>query len=276
MLSKSKHGEIQSFLADADNTQGGHAAHVVLRIRIMHRALLLLVIWLAAIGSAYSQQPAVTPEAKQKARSYTFVSPNTRENLTLAEALLLLNSREEFKLINQIRRLSRCLRLKPLVMRTIGSWTDGAEHSTLFRADTDKQTLRYADARLGKFGRQKSVLYFRQDDSGAGMMYVLRVAPGRRSLFSISKTLDRNGVAFRTLVPRTRRRMFIYVVDLNNELRDKIVRAARQLGAVMRMIKGSGEFIGDDTDRDKARQVFAEEIKKYEDENPVVARRCSL
>jgi hypothetical protein len=250
-----------------------------MRIRLKRRALLPVALLLAIVGNVFSQQPASTPaaieESGQKALSYTFVSSNTRENLTLAQALKLLNSREELELVNHIRRLSRCLHLKPSVMKTIGSWTDGAEHSTLFRAYTDKATLRYADARLGKLERQKSVLYFRQNASGAGVMYVLRVWLGRRRLASISRTLDRNNVAFRTLVPGVRRRIFIYVVDLNNELRNQVARAARQLGALMNVIKGTGEFIGDDADRDKAQQVFAGEIKKYEDENPQVARRCA-
>jgi hypothetical protein len=250
-----------------------------MRILLKLRALLLVALLLATGGSASPQQPVAQPSAKaelqQKALSFTFVSPNTRENLTLAQAQRLLNSREELNLINNIRRLSRCLRLKPRVEKTIGSFTDGAEHSALFSVSTDRPTLRYADARLGKFAKQKSVLFFRQDDSGAARMYVLRLRLGRRNLASVSSTLDRNGIAFRTLVPGNGRRMLIYVVDLDNELRNKIVSAARNLGALMTTIKGTGEFIGDDADRDKARQVFTGVIKQYEDENPKVARRCS-
>jgi hypothetical protein len=249
------------------------------RIRVIHRALWLAALWLSLLASAYSQQPPILPgiveEPGQKAVSYTFVSPNTRENLTLDEAVKLLNSPEEQALLSNIHRLTRCLRLKPSVMKAIGSSTDGAEHSALFRVFTDQPTLRYADARLGKFARQKTVLFFRQDDSGAARMYVLRIWLGRRNLHSVSKTLDRNGVPFRTLIPGKGQRLFIYVVDLNNELPNEVVRAARNLGAVMTTMKGTGEFIGDDTSRDKAQQVFAALIKQFEDENPKVARRCS-
>lgn len=244
------------------------------------RALLLLWLWLAAVGgTAYAQQQAATPpaaEGRRKAVSYTFVSPNTREELTLAEALRLLDSREEFQLINNIRKLSRCLRLKPLaVRRTIGSWADGAEHAALFRASADEPTLRYADARLGKLAQQKAVLYFRRDETGADRMYVLRLRRGLRSLASVSKTLDRSGVAFRTLAPAARGRLLVYVVDLDDALREKVARAARLLRAAMSTVRGEGEFIGDDADREKAQQVFASEIKKYEGENPDAARRCS-
>ena len=87
-------------------------------IRPARRVLLPLVLWLVAVGAAYAQE--------SKAVSYTFVSPNTREGLTLGEAVKGLHSREEFLLINHIRTLSRCLRLKPLAVRkTIGSRADG-------------------------------------------------------------------------------------------------------------------------------------------------------
>jgi predicted DNA-binding protein with PD1-like motif len=244
-------------------------------IRPKLRALLPVVLLLATSGQGFSQQAAAVATEQQKAESYTFVSPNVRENLTLEDAVRLLKSREEKRFIKQIHRLSRCLRLKPTVAKTIGSFTDGAEHSALFRVFTDEQTLRYADARLGKLGRQKTILYFRRDDAGAARMYVLRLWTGKRTLASIAKTLDRNGVPFRTLVPEARGRMSIYVVDPGNELPNRIVSAARNLGALMTTIKGKGEFIGDDTDRDKAQQVYAEIIKQFENENHNRAQRCT-
>jgi hypothetical protein len=246
-----------------------------MRVRAARYASLLL--WLAFVGNIASAQQLATPaEGRRKADSYTFVSPNTREALTLDDALRLLDSREEGLLINSIQNLSRCLRLKPLsVSRTIGNWADGAEHAALFHADADEPTIRYADARLGKLAQQKSVLYFRRDGRGADRMYVLRLRRGKRSLASVSKTLDASGVAFRTLAPAGRGRLIIYVVDLDDALRGQVARAARRLRAAMSTVRGAGEFIGDDAGRDKAQQVFAEEIKNYEDENPDAARRCS-
>ena len=246
-----------------------------MRVRAARCASLLL--WLALIGNvASAQQPASVVAEKRKADSYTFVSPNTREGLTLDDAVRLLDSREESLLINSIQSLSRCLRLEPLALsKTIGSWTDGAEHSALFRIRADEPTIRYADARLGKLAQQKAVVYFRRDGRGADRMYVLSLRRGKRSLASVSKTLDASGVAFRTLAPTKRGRLLVYVVDLDDALRDKVARASRRLRAATSTVRGAGEFIGDDADRDKAQQVFAAEIKKYEDQNPDAARRCS-
>ncbi|HKR00644.1 MAG TPA: hypothetical protein VJT09_08220 [Pyrinomonadaceae bacterium] len=246
-----------------------------MNMRPLRRPLLQLALLLLSLGSAYAQQPTVVAESEQRAASYTFVSPNTRENLTLRQAVRLLNSREELQLIGRINHLSRCLRLKPFVTKAIGNSTDGAEHSALFRVYTDRPTLRYADARLGKVQRQKTVLNFRQADSGTARMYSIRIRMGRRTLASIARTLDESGVPFRTLVPQARRRMLIYVVDLDSQLSNQVASAARRLGGLLSMIKGTGEFIGNDADRDRAQEVFTEEIRRFEDAHAGVARRCS-
>lgn len=246
---------------------------------LQHRLLLSVVVLLAVAGGAYTQQPEAGPPtpapSRQKAVSYSFISPNTRENLKLDEAVRLLNSREENQLIYSIVRLSRCLRLRPSVNRAVGNWADGAEHSTISRVYADEPTLRYEDARLGKLERQKSVLYFRQTAAGAGSMYILYLRRKKAGLASISKTLERNGIEFRTLVPVAQRRTIIYVVDLKSELRKRVAAAAKELGARFVKIKGDGAFIGDDADREKAQQVFAGVIKEFEDGHPSVARQCS-
>jgi hypothetical protein len=244
---------------------------------LMHRALLFIALFLATVGSIHPQQPTGR-DAEQKAISYTFVSPNTREKLTLTESLRLLNSTEEFDLISATRKLASCLGLKTTVLRTIGSWSDGAEHSTLFRVYADQPTLLYADARLGKRERQKSVLYFKRSAAGKGVMYILYPRRSRRStnLAAISATLDLSGILYRTLVPRRHRPAIVYVVDLKSELQKQIVLAAQRLRARLVVVKGTGEFIGDDGDRDKAQQIFTEMIEKYETAHPQTGRECSL
>ena len=127
---------------------------------------------------------------------------------------------------------------------------------------------------MGKIERQKTVLYFRQSVPGAGRMYILYPRL-KRSLAWFSRKLDETGVEFRTLVPRAARPTIVYVVDLENKLRTRITHAARKLRARLVRIRGTGAFIGDDTDREVAQSVFAEAIKKYEARNPGVARKCS-
>jgi hypothetical protein len=246
------------------------------KIRRLHHWLLSLALLITAAVGGGAQQPGVPPSGeavRQKAKSYLFVSPNTSENLTLGEALRKLNSREEIALILNGRGLACRLGLKARIDKTIGSWTDGVEHSTMLRIETDEDAVRYTDAWLGRRARQKSVLYFRQHSGGAARMYILSLRGHRPSLSLIAATLERGGVSNRTLVPGAGRTL-VYVVDLRNELRQQIAAAARQLGAGYVALEGAANFIGDDSDRDKAQQIFSDIIVRFEKERPPVNNRC--
>jgi hypothetical protein len=250
----------------------------LVNIRKRHRLLLVVVLLLAwsVVGSAQQQSGLTTTNGSasaQEARSYLFVSPNTSENLTLEEALGKLNSPEELALIVEGRWLVCRLRLKARIAKTIGSWTDGAEHSTMLLLRADEETARYADAWLGRRARQKSVLYFQRRAGGAARMYVMSLQGRRRSLALTAQTLDRSGISDRTLVPG-RQRTLVYIVDLKNELQQRIAAAARRLRARYRVLEGTGDFIGDE-DRDKAQQVFSEIVLKYEREHPPLKDNCA-
>lgn len=227
------------------------------------RLLLLLTLSFGTISVASGQQAQPRPGGdSSRARGYVFVSPNTRENLTLEEAQAGLSSAEEKRLIAEERQVG-CRLQNPLgVDKAVGSWSDGAEHSTIIRARTNESTLRYAGVWLGKFARQKAILYFREDSSGVARMYVLVMPRNRSDLAAITAELNSDGLENRTLVPQ-KRGLLVYIVDLKNELKSKVLAAARRLHVRFSSLKGKGEFIGDD-DRDKAQAVFDQEIRKYE------------
>lgn len=230
--------------------------------------LLLLTLALGSIAAANAQVKPRQGSDRRKSLSYVFVSPNTRENLTLAEAQAGLNSDEEIHLIAEAHEVACRLRKSLSVVKAIGSWSDGAEHSTLIRARTNESMLRYAGSLLGKFARQKAILYFRPDSSGRTKMYVLLLPRHRHDLAAVTRELDSDGIENRTLVPR-KQGLLVYIVDLKNELRLKVLAAGRRLRARSSSLSGKGEFIGDD-DRDKAQAVFNQEILKYEGVHPRV------
>ena len=92
-------------------------------------------------------------------------------------------------------------------------------------------------------------------------------------MHSLSGLLDQAGIEFRTLVP-TRRSVLVYVVDLQREMRRKIVAAARKIKARVVSRRGSAEFIGDDSSREKARTIFEEEIRNYESQHSALITKC--
>jgi hypothetical protein len=103
-------------------------------------------------------------------------------------------------------------------------------------------------------------------------MFILSLPPRWRDMGAISTQLDTSGLANRTIA-RRRNQLLVFIVDLKNELGAKVSKAIRRLGAHASTVTGKGEFIGDD-DRDKAQQIFAQEITHYEKENPAVAGAC--
>lgn len=205
------------------------------------------------------------------AQSYGFVSPNTRENLKLKEAIQQMNSREELHLRDQAVNLSCVVKTKIRASRALGSWTDGAEHSIVLRLNSDESTLRYVLSRMGREAQQKYVIYFHPEPKGEDDLYILRVPA--RNLAALATAMNRAGVPFGTFV-RSREATTIYIIDLNRELGPKIVAAARRLRARYSLQAGNADLFGDDK-REQARLKFEQEIKDYETKNPNLPPTCN-
>lgn len=228
-------------------------------------ALLLALCW--------SLPASAQQRGESKSLTYGFVSPNTREGLKLDEAIRGLKSREEDTLIRNARRLDCVAQSKIGAMKALGSWSDGAEHSVLLLLYTNEPTVRYVVSLLGREADQKAALYFHSDAAGQAEMYTLRPNARSKSLGTLARLLDQLGIEFRTLVP-TKSVILIYVVDLKRDMRAKIVAAARKLKARVTFRRGTAEFIGDDSSREKAKAIFDEEIKNYESKNSSLVKRC--
>ena len=239
-------------------------------------SIFLLLTLLLSLCLVVQGQERDNRKLARKALSYVFVSPNTRDNLKLEEAIRNLNSAEEVRLVHEARDIACRVQAKARVNKSLGNWSDGAENSMIFRIYSEESGVRYAAASLGKNWRQKTVLYFRRQGSGKARMNVISVPRQHRGLNfairTVAKTLDEAGVSYRTLVP-LKTRVMVYVVDLRNELQPQVRHAGRELHARPLSFAGTGEFVGNDTDREKAQEVFAGEIKAYES-NHSVSNRC--
>ena len=227
-----------------------------------------LVIASAAVVSPQNTQPSYD---SNKTLNYGFVSPNTRDDLKLEEAIRGMYSASELSLMRRARDLGCVVRSRIRVFPSLGSWSDGAEYSVLIRVRTDEPTLRYLMSRMGRDARQKSVLYFHSQSAGEAKLYTLRFSK-RFPFVAIARILDRAGIAFRTLVP-VKRGTIVYVVDLKRELDDEVQVASKQLGARVSSQMGSAQFVGDDA-VPQARVVFDKEIDTYEKKHPNLPALC--
>ena len=223
--------------------------------------LLLLLAWGGAV-SAQEQAP--------KTLNYAFVSPNTRENLKIEDAIKGMNSPEEMQLRMKAVNLSCVVSSKISAYKALGAWSDGAEHSVMMRVHSDPATLRYLMSRMGRDAKQKYVIYFHPQPGGPDDFYVLRVR--RRDLVTLSNALQQAGIPFRTMVPLGNTTA-VYIIDLDRELRDKILAAARKLRARVSYEVGDADLFGDDL-RAQARIKFEQEIKNYETKNPNLPPPC--
>jgi hypothetical protein len=230
--------------------------------------LLLLLSWSPAISAQQSQQES------RKALSYGIVSPNKRENLKLEEAISGMNSAEESKLLSEAINLGCVVRSKITAHRALGSWSDGAEYSVLLQVRGDEESLRYVVSRMGRDAEQKYVIYFHPQPKGAADLYVLRPRTGTKNLVALANELERAGIPFRTLVP-SRGTTSIYIIDLERNLREKILAAASKLRAQVNKETGNAELFGDDA-REKAKEKFDQEIKSYETKNPNLPPTCDV
>ena len=219
--------------------------------------LLLLLGWTTAISAQ---------------QNYGFVSPNTRENLKIEDALKGMTSTDETQLRMKAINLGCVVKSKISAYKALGVWSDGAEHSVLVRVNSDEATLRYLMSRMGRDAQQKYVIYFTPQRGGPDVFYTLRVRRRVRDLVALSNTLEHAGIPFRTIVPLGKTTA-IYIIDLDRDLRDKIFAAARRLGARVTFQAGNADLFGAD-EREQARLKFEQEIKDYEAKNPKLPPTC--
>jgi hypothetical protein len=235
------------------------------RIAASRTFLIVLVLSWATLGSA---------QQDQKAFNYGIVSPNTKTDLKLEQAIAVMKSEDEAKLLNKAVNLSCVVRTRITAFRALGSWSDGAEPSVLVRVRGDEATLRYVLSRMGRDAQQKYVIYFHPTVRGAVDLYTLRPRSRTRNLVGLTNELERAGIPFRTLVP-SRETTAVYIIDLDRDLREKIMNAARKLRARVSEETGTAQLFGDD-EREKAKLKFEQEIKDYETKNPNLPPTCDM
>jgi hypothetical protein len=217
---------------------------------------------------------AVSAQQAQRVLSYGIVSPNTKTGLKLEDAIKGMNSREATQLRHQAVNLSCVVRSRIRAFNAFGAWSDGAEHSVFFRVKGDEATLRYVTSLMGRDAQQKYVIFFHPDPAGTADLYRLQLRLRGRSLSTVSNELERGGIPFRTLVP-SGETVAIYIIDLDRDLREKVLAVARKLSARVSHEAGSATLFGDDL-REQAKVKFEEEIKSYETKHPNLPPACDV
>src|SRR5262245_23815987 len=87
----------------------------------------------STIKSLFLVLAIATAAIAQTSLNYGFVSPNRKENLKLADAIKGMNSTDETKLVNKSINMGCVVQSRIRAFRSLGSWSDGAEHSVMIR-----------------------------------------------------------------------------------------------------------------------------------------------
>ena len=218
--------------------------------RIMALALLL--------GSAAAQQMAVG-----------LASPNTRDSMSYAEAQASLTSFEEANFVAVADRIVCSLAKRGRVEAAIGEahekgklGLEGAENSAVVEAPLLFDEMRYAMALLGRYAHQKFVIAFAPAQEGTAEVLLLRM-PANTPVTTVEKTLDGEGVLYRTLLPGNRVLVFLAAGESDAAVR----KAAQRLGATLERRRGQGEIVGDD-DRGRAMADYDRIIAAFERSHP--------
>ncbi len=234
------------------------------------RSLLALVVLLAAcvaipVGS--SVHPVLAGP------SYLFLSPNTDDHLSPAEASRRLASPAQFQYHQLAGDILKQLGVNDAkVHDVLGDWDDNVENSLLVVLPAaHPQTLRCAAAWFGLVAQQKAVLAFHPDPEGNHRLTVLDL-PGR-NLAAVRRLLDEHGIHDRTILVH---QGGCRVIVLESHLADPALRdAALAAHGRLHSYTGRGECLAGGT-RLQARERYAEIIQAYQLSQQLACQLTSL
>jgi hypothetical protein len=226
--------------------------------------LLILVAVLAGLIVPTAPGPGVSHAASRQAGpAYLFLSPNTDENLSPAEATLRLRSPEQACFRQLAGDILRQVGAQVHVEDAIGDWSDGVENSLLVVVPTppDLWTLRYAAAWFGLLAEQKGVLVFRPAAGGPDELAILNVA--ERDLARLRRALDDHGISSRTIV-RTATGQRVVILDEGRRWHRNVERLAQWYNTPVRVTTGTGACVAEESSS-RARQKYRKLIAAYEE-----------
>lgn len=206
-------------------------------------------------------QPGQLPPIDEHRENLLAFSPNV-DDLSFEDALARTRSGNQKAFKKIISHIGEQIGVKPQTHDAVGDWSDGAENSLLqyFKEPLSPDTLDYIGAWYGLLANQKSVLRFTPQHGGLDSVYEIEIP--NSDLGQIRKSLDKAGIAFRTLIP-SKKGTKIVLYDEKRENRDAVAAWAGAHNATVRESIGQGRYIGGST-RTAARREYRKIITGYE------------
>lgn len=208
------------------------------------------------------------------AQSFIFVSPNTRDHMTDAEAFAAQNSFEQRNFLAVAKYLGR------RVCKEVPSADAGAAAVKVFGGegldghDTENMAMIagcgnersvYLAELMARYGRQKWVLVFSAMPNAAEQLVVITL-PAMLQEEAVNQMHKHNLVEGTVIAEGNGSRIYIWLQDHSQDAQIHALSEENQ-GSIQ-VVTGRGQLIGDD-DRARAQRIFDKALHAYERQNHV-------
>jgi len=211
-----------------------------------------------AVGDALAN----AAEAARKPHGAVYASSSEREGSTLEHALENYKKDAHSGLLKTASRLG-------VSYPAIGTWSDGAEESSL--TETDPEAVEKAGAILGLRHRQKGVALFKPDEKGQDAQHIVSFEKPI-PLADAHKRLLNSGIEFATFLPTDHRPDLVDTVHVLSQGPEETNQTAQKLAVAFQKEAGSDYFqnkghvnVPSAPTREGAAKLFRELLKRRSD-----------
>jgi hypothetical protein len=225
-------------------------------IHLGRPALAVLLFFAIGLGALHSQ---VIPDQRDVARSYVFVSANTRSRMTDEEARRSFDSFEQKNALAVADRASCSLTHSVRIHDALGVNADNSENSMVIETDLTSGLSEYLASLLGRYAHQEYVLSFTRQQHGPDRIWMIQTD---RPLAEVVEAIRKS-----SLVPATvldgHGQTELLVVDFGSGSTEKLRKLASSLHGNTWTANGIAKLRGND-DRVRAAATFDAEIRNIE------------
>jgi len=225
--------------------------------KIVGKPLLIISLLFTAGTSTITSQ--AVPNARALAKSYIFVSANTRSHMTDEDARQSFDSFEQENAIAVADHIACTLTQSVRIADVLGVYAKDSENSLVIETDLKAEVSQYLASLLGRYAHQEFVLSFTRQDHGPDKIWVIDTDHPPAEV--VKDLRDSN------LVPATVRddhgRTELLFVEFGSGLTEKLRMLGSNLYATISTADGLAAMRGND-DRLQAAAIFDANIRDVE------------
>lgn len=193
------------------------------------------------------------------ARSFLFVTANTREHMTDESAWASMDVFEQRNFLAVENYLAARLCSKAQAISAVGMDGTTAENSTVMMGCETGRVI-YLGELLGRYAHQKSILIFEPASAASERLLIVDFSSEHPE--NTTRLLRQQGIVSATIVAETKQvRVYVWVKDHSQD--SALEAFVQEVHGTLQQLAGNARLIGSDS-RAAAQQVFDKDIRSYE------------